>query len=225
MHFDTIMKIAGSDAIRVLHELRSKYATTGRYPFIIGDDDELERLQESAELNEQDPADIIETSHRTSIAEWIVRRRKEREEDGFTCEEFFGEWPSEITEKGSIGLHRDILTGNVKTEVYLGLVMINQPWQLPAILRYGAWNDCPDAAIHCAFHREWQARFGAEITGMSGDVVECIVAHPPSDRDSAMGLAWEQYWYCADIVEQGCESIANLAATLLNSPYWYFWWD
>jgi hypothetical protein len=29
----------------------------------------------------------------------------------------------------------------------------------------------------------------------------------------------------SDIVDQGCESISNLAATLLNSPYWYFWWD
>ncbi|MBL8817724.1 MAG: DUF4253 domain-containing protein [Planctomyces sp.] len=28
-----------------------------------------------------------------------------------------------------------------------------------------------------------------------------------------------------DIVEQGCESISNLAATLVNSGYWYFWWD
>ena len=40
-----------------------------------------------------------------------------------------------------------------------------------------------------------------------------------------MDLAWEQYLYCQDIVVQGCETIANLAATLLNSPFWYFWWD
>ena len=28
-----------------------------------------------------------------------------------------------------------------------------------------------------------------------------------------------------DIVEQGCGSVSYLAATLINSPYWYFWWD
>jgi hypothetical protein len=26
-------------------------------------------------------------------------------------------------------------------------------------------------------------------------------------------------------VAQGCNSISNLGATILNSPYWFFWWD
>ena len=60
---------------------------------------------------------------------------------------------------------------------------------------------------------------------MSGDIVECVVTKPPTDRNAPTILAWEQYWYCVDIVEQGCESVSNLAATILNSPYWYFWWD
>jgi len=67
--------------------------------------------------------------------------------------------------------------------------------------------------------------YGAQITGVSGEVIECIVSNPPRDQAAAIELAWQQYWYCDDIVEQGCESISNLAATLLNSPYWYFWWD
>ncbi len=64
-----------------------------------------------------------------------------------------------------------------------------------------------------------------EIAGVSGDVIECIVENPPTDRESATALAWEQYWYCGDIVDQGCGKILNLAATLLNSRNWYFWWD
>jgi hypothetical protein len=131
----------------------------------------------------------------------------------------------EITSKGSIGLHRAVLSGKLKPEVYLGFAKIDQPWHLPAVLKYGKWNECPAPEVHCAFHREWQTKFGAEITGMSGDVVECVVKRPPGNREAATTLAWEQYWYCADIVEQGCESISSLAAILLNSPYWYFWWD
>jgi hypothetical protein len=69
------------------------------------------------------------------------------------------------------------------------------------------------------------SRAGAEIAGVSGDVIECIVANPPRDKEQSMNLAWEQYLYCQDIVVQGRETISNLAATLLNSPYWYFWWD
>ena len=40
-----------------------------------------------------------------------------------------------------------------------------------------------------------------------------------------MALAWEQFLFCEDIVSQGVETISNLGATLLNSPYWFFWWD
>ena len=93
------------------------------------------------------------------------------------------------------------------------------------MLSYGNWNECPRPEVHCAFHRQWQESYGAEITGISGDIIECVVSKPPTDEKAATILAWEQYWYCSDIVEQGVNSISNLAATLLNSTYWYFWWD
>jgi Domain of unknown function (DUF4253) len=221
----TTLKIAGNDAIRLLNEYRSRYPASGQYPFLIGDGEELGRIKEMAKFNDRDPARIIRASLRVKTAEWIAGRQKEAEEYGFSPEETLGEWPGEILDKGSIGLHKDVLSGRVKPEVYLGLARIEKPWHLPAVVKYGAWNDCPAPHVHCAFHREWQERFGAEITGMSGDVVECAVTNPPTDRETATVLAREQYWYCADIVEQGCGSIANLAATLLNSPYWYFWWD
>jgi hypothetical protein len=221
----TTLKIPGADAIRLLNEHRSRYPATGLYPFLIGDNEELSRIQEAAEFNEQDPVKIIRASLSIKIPDRIARRQQEAEEDDISYDEILGEWPGEISEKGSIGLHKEVLSGRIKPEVYLGLATIEEPWHLPAIIRYGAWNDCPEPEAHCAFHREWQERFGAEITGMSGDIVECTVSKPPTDRKAAIALAWEQFWYCTDIVEQGCESISNLAATLLNSRYWYFWWD
>src|SRR5262249_38060142 len=148
---------------------------------------------------------------------------RQAEEDEFSPDEILGDWPGEIAEKGSISLHRDVLSREIKPEIYLGLVTIEKCWHLPAALNYGGWNACPGPEVHCAFHRGWHDRFGAEITGMSGDVVECMVKNPPRNRQQATTLAWEQYWYCSDIVEQGCGSIFNLAATLLNSSYWYFW--
>jgi hypothetical protein len=221
----TTLEIPGENAVRLLNEHRSRYAATGNYPFLIGDAEELERIEEAGEFHKQDPAAFIRASLNVNVREWIAMRRTEAEEDELCPEEWLGEWPGEIANKGSIGLHQDVLTGNLEPTVYLGLAKIEQPWHLPAILKYGAWNECPGPEVHCAFHREWQSKFGAEITGMSGDVVECVVRHPPADREAATVLAWEQYWYCTDIVEQGCETISNLAATLLNSPYWYFWWD
>ena len=51
------------------------------------------------------------------------------------------------------------------------------------------------------------------------------MARPPADRKAALALAGEQQAYCLDIVEQGVGSTAALAATLLEAPVWYFWWD
>jgi hypothetical protein len=221
----TTLKVPGTDALRLLREHRLRYPATGRYPFLIGDDEELDRIKEGAEFNQQDPLAIIRASLEIMTAEWIAERRQKAEKYEFSLDETLGEWPGEIFEKGSIGLHKDVLSGKIIPEVYLGLAFIERPWQLPAILKYGGWNDCPEAEVHCAFYRKWQERFGAEITGMSGDVVECAVKNPPGDQEEATALAWEQYWYCTDVVEQGCGSVLNLAATLINSSYWYFWWD
>jgi hypothetical protein len=219
-----ILKIAGGDAIRALNEHRSQYPATGLYPFLIGDAGELEQITEAAKFNERDPAAIIAASHCVSIADWIARRRAEWDEDEFDSDAPLGDWPGELSQKDSIGLHKD-LSGEIKLEVHIGLVKLETPWHLPALLRYGGWNGCPEPEVHCAFHREWQVRFGAEITGMSGDVIECLVAKPPTEREAATALAWEQFWYCNDIVDPCRNSISSLAATQLNSPYWSFWWD
>lgn len=224
MEFSTF-KVPGHDAIRILDEYRSRYRTTGQYPFLIGDAEDLSRVQETADFNDRKPAEIIQASFHVKPAERIAIRRSEAEEYEFPFEEVLGAWPGEVGDKGSIGLHKDVLSKKVKPEVYFGLASIEEPWQLPAFVKYGGWNDCPAPDVHCAFFRLWQERYGAEITGMSGDVIECAVINPPTERETAIALAWEQYWYCCDIVDQGCGSVSMLAATLLNSRYWYFWWD
>ena len=221
----TTLRLAGKDALAELHARRAAFRRTGEYPFLIGGEEELERVEETASLNEQTFDDIVAASMRVNVDDWLRQRRADAGEHPFPCDALSGEWPGGIVEKGSISLHLDVLTREVKEEVLLGLVKISDPWQLPAVLKYGAWNECPEAEVHCALHRRWQSVFGAEIVGMSGDVVECIVRNPPRDREAAKRLAWEQYWYCADIVVQGCGSVTNLAAILLDSDYWYFWWD
>ena len=55
--------------------------------------------------------------------------------------------------------------------------------------------------------------------------MELEPARKPSTREEALILAQEQYWFCYDIVEQGVGTIENLAAGLMESSVWYFWWD
>lgn len=221
----TELCIAGENALDLLDSHRRNFPNSGKYPFLIGDSEELERVKEAMEYNEESPDEIIETSSHIDLKQWMNARRVEAEEFGLNPEDTLGAWTGSSEEKGSICLHKKDHYGKILPEVYLGIAEIKAPWQLPATLKYGGWNDCPNAEVHCAFFRKWQTEFGAQITGVSGAIIECTVLNPPLDRETAIELAWEQYWYCADIVEQGCESINNLAATLLNSPYWFFWWD
>ncbi len=71
----------------------------------------------------------------------------------------------------------------------------------------------------------WQQKYKAEIVAATHDVIEMRVGSPPTTRDAALALAREQYAYCSDIVDQGCETLSNLAAALLKGKTWYFWWD
>jgi hypothetical protein len=222
--FSTI-RVPGIEAIKTLEARRLAYAQSGEYPFLIGGDRELERLLEAAEFNDLDTDSIIRESLNIDIARWLRNRRMEVDEDQFPEEEILGEWPGEVAEKGQISLHTDMLSRKIMKEVVLGLAITDQPWKLPAVLKFGDWNDCPAPEVHCAFFRKWQEQYGAQIVGVSGDVIECVVKNPPRDKAAALELAWQQYWYCTDIVDQGCGSVSNLAATLINSEYWFFWWD
>jgi hypothetical protein len=44
-------------------------------------------------------------------------------------------------------------------------------------------------------------------------------------REEAMALAQEHYELCSDIVLQGPGTLEPLAATLMASDWWFFWWD
>ena len=65
----------------------------------------------------------------------------------------------------------------------------------------------------------------AEIVSVTQDVIEASVARPPETREHSLRLARQQFSYCTDIVTQGTETIANLAAGLINADAWFFWWD
>jgi hypothetical protein len=222
MQYETL-QVSGALAIQTLKDLRSAYRSTGKYPFLIGDADDLAILQENSEDNESEFEEIIESSSSVRIQEYIEAKKSADRERRFAPP--LGNWPRTLPEQSGLTIHTDVFNDHAKPQVYLGLAEIAAPWQLPAVVAFGGWNECPWADVHCAFHREWQQSHGAEIAGISGSILECLVSNPPSTQADALNLAWQQYYYCRDIVEQGCQSISQLAATLINSPTWFFWWD
>ena len=175
----TTIKITGVKAISDLNARLAEYPKTSQYPFSIGDSEELALLEESFEFNEQMPDDIIRASLEINLDRWITSRRSEAEEYEFSADDILGEWPGEIDEKGSISLHKNILNGKIKPEIHLGIASIEEPWHLPAMLKYGAWNDCPGAEIQLCISSSMARRIRCEqIVGVSHDVIECIVKKP-----------------------------------------------
>lgn len=209
-----------------LDRLRADWPSTGEYPFFIGPQVAVERL-----LSLRDDGGValqtVERSLEIDVDDWIRQRKQEAVE----MEDFFpdvvtGPWPTEPPAQPTRRLSEITATGEGGEDLFLGVTSVDAPWQVAAALQYGGWNACPSPRYHCACHRLWQERYGAEICGVTESELEFSVSGPPLDPAAAEHLAWQHYWYCTDIVEQGPPgTVQGLAAMLLKSSHWYFWWD
>lgn len=235
--FETI-EVNGNESVSKLLELRKDFANSRKYPFIIGNAEGFNLVEENASFQLPTSAEILEKSEEVNISDWFAEQKKEFEEDEDFGEEFdsskiIGIYTQPEMSARELGMdfdlrllgHKDILKNTPYEKVLLGIAEIKEPWMLPAFVKFGGWNDCPMPEVHCAVMKYWQEKYGAEIISMTSDVIECKVEKPPRSEDEIMNLAMEQYYYCADIVDQGTGTVAALAATLYDSDYWYFWWD
>lgn len=220
-----VLAFRGDEVEEALIRLRKEQA--GRaVPVILGDAEHALRM---LDLWDEEPFDLeadlrgavsldVDTwlkEQREEAAEWLddeMLRDHEKVHAGGTA-------PMTRLQAGFDHRNRPLL------ETFFALVPTADATTLPLHLRFGGWNACPDAPVHTAFARRWQARHGAEIASMAGDIVEYTVARPPQDDAEALALAWEMYLYCSDIVDQGVGSVATLAQALRKSTRWYFWWD
>ncbi|MBS1795677.1 MAG: DUF4253 domain-containing protein [Acidobacteria bacterium] len=231
-----IIEVPGTEALLRLFELQEAQPESGKYPFLIGDAASLRMLREAAEFNDDPPAEIVEKALKIRVRSLFEKLKKSALPYEIEAERYFanleGEWEEKVSMR-DIGFHwndlvrahRDVLTRKFFKKCHLGLAPTTDSWRLPALVRYGGWNDCPKPAEHCAIHRYWQEKYGAEIVSLTGDVIECRVANPPPTEEDSRRLAWEQFAYCSDIVTQGAGTVGALASSLRDSPYWYFWWD
>jgi hypothetical protein len=109
--------------------------------------------------------------------------------------------------------------------VELSLIALKHPYEAPAYLGFGGWNECPGPEIQVAVLREWFEHYGAEPAAMTGDVLECVVERAPKSEAECLELAADQWLFCEDIVSQGPMSVRRLAIELWRQPKWFFWWD
>lgn len=136
-----------------------------------------------------------------------------------------GEWPADADATGGGLTVAAALDGKPLDRVHILILPTKEPAAAPAFLRWGGWNACPAPEYHVAALRDWHRRYGAVPVAMTGDVINVRVTRRPASREEALSLAREQFVYCEDIVLQGTETYAPLAAGLMHSDWWFFWWD
>ena len=230
-----IKKVPGRDALNEWALLRKQ---EGLYPVVVGGDAELVTLLEpfhpsyyGPEENTPSVKSILTAAEGIRHPEGLRAYLKEQEElaGSYPEEEYdepeIGKWPLFPPKHEGLSVAYDVLSAKPLPHVNIVLLPTDDWTEAPAYLRWGNWNDNPPPEYHVAALRSWRDRYGAELVGMSHDVMNIRVEKRPKTREEALNLAREQYDYCYDIVDQGVGTLAPLAAMLKAHDWWYFWWD
>ena len=214
----------GQHALKHLEQLRAEGRSAGFTAVLLGGDEDAKRVLENRKSAEATVEEYLRQASQVNVQNWM---KAQVDEDPERFQADAGDWPedTEGQDAGRISAHLEGRPRRPKKVVRLAKIPTARNWEAPAYMGMGGWNDCPDASVLVAFAKRWQERYGAEIVSMTFDVMEFTVANPPRTKEAALELAKEQYVFCSDIVDQGVGDVASLAAVLLGSNYWYFWWD
>lgn len=230
------LTVNGAEAIDRWNYLRQLTDRSNYYPLLLGDDEEVERHQDSLEIPDVSIGEIIERGSHLNANDWFRDRAQEIYDDMCAFEELLGTVddgdPIEAVTNSLLGEWEDDVPPNHQfripldnSTVTIALIPTQTCWQVTPYLNFGNWNSCPAPEEHICLMKYWYEIYGAEVVGITGDIVEMRVAKPPLNQNDALSLAKEQYLYCNDIVDQGTQTLKILADILLEGSVWYFWWD
>ncbi len=222
----------GSDPQKIINAYDDAFAKRemeGCTPMIIACDVTLlETIDEFAATAEQlkTNRDKLLASERFDIQKWFAERLSDwKDELGADWNETVGEIACESGDVSkSFSGFLDFGNPRRSEECILAKIPTNEPWEVFAWLPFGGWNECPMPEEMLWIAKYWYERYGAIPAVMTHDVIE-FSAPPVKDKNTALGLALEQFAACSDIVFQGVETIGRLAGGLMQSSVWYFWWD
>ena len=116
--------------------------------------------------------------------------------------------------------------GEKTTGVAMYYIPTPNPWELPAYVPFGGFNECPDPKTMVSVCKYWYEKYEAVPTTIADDIMEFTVKNP-EDRNDFLNLAKEHYAFCPNRVDQGTMTytISELADTISFADKWYFWWD
>ncbi|MGV8973601.1 MAG: DUF4253 domain-containing protein [Rhodoglobus sp.] len=210
------------DLVPLWHRVRALHERSGLWPVLFGPDVGdmcMTLLDAKDDYDDVDVLASVVAMTDSDLAELRARRRAGSGTDSEAPQ--FAELPSQMR---AAPAHFQV----ADQDGHVALVPALAGWAVPAILGWsGGVNHEIEPAEHAATLRDWSDRFGAELVSLTGgdQVLELLVAKPPHGPEEALSVAWEQYVYCPDAVDQGVGSVTSLAATQVVSHSWYFWWD
>ena len=210
-----LVPVRGSDIISTFLKLRAE--ERGNLTPVLLDSPEKYFLDADAfaGLHEELP-DVFAAAGQISIPEFLAQRRAANPELFEELEN--GEWPA-MPHKFDPSLPDD---------GFIAKVLTPNSFEALAHIGFGGWNDCPTDEEHVAILKWWFERYGAELFAIGGDTIECTVERPPATREDAIVLAREHLAYSPGTLNEFSitpASVPALAAALLNSKHWLFWWD
>ncbi len=110
-------------------------------------------------------------------------------------------------------------------KLWLGLAPTASFWEVPAYIPFGGFNACPYPPVHVAVLRHWQQSHQIELVTLTHDTIEVAVGRRPEKREEAIALARDQATYAEFEQLRPLNQPGHLAAHLLGSTVWQFWWD
>ena len=212
---------AGDEALDWWRRLRAVHDTTGLWPVLIPSLDDA--VCPSGRFG-PDPAGRVAVALTRDGAALLNRGRPLAEEPERVREELLEQWPEDPYRIDRFYLPYE--WDGQPRQVLVALIEAQHGWQVPPLLDYGYWNDCPEPAVHGAVLRHWGERWGAELVCMARDGIELALTRPPRTRETALELAWEYPVYCLDGMSlYYADSVSDLAACLIDANLVRFWWD
>ena len=86
-------------------------------------------------------------------------------------------------------------------------------------------SDQSDAMPIAAVVRSWEHRFGARLLRVGFAEISLLIERPPRSLEHAQRIAAEHFAFCDECAGQGLHDIPAIAANLMKTPIWTFWWD
>jgi Domain of unknown function (DUF4253) len=142
-------------------------------------------------------------------------------------------WPQEpvsVPPPGKLHVLHTLTTDNrwaVGEQGTLLFVPTTAGWEVPAYLSFGGFNACPPPEVHVAMLKWLHDAYGGRLVALGQGTLEVLVDRRPASRAEALRLAVDFRTYAEAFLDvpDGNQPVGPIAACLMASNRWSFWWD